>query len=411
MKQSYTINIINGEEVFISAKTGKRLTGAAKVACEKAEAEREQKALDEIVDNALILSWYEENAIEIDAEQQRNIARANNQRVHGEGFVLTNTATVTVWPSAFGKGFTRAQAHRWLAEIRAKRHAERHANMKRSNNTAHKTNNHAVEYVARRIFGGKAMREGRRVHVVFTRKIYTLKSLAWKGLPPRACGKIGVVKDGNTFKAWAFAGMYNNAPLWILTKVYAGLNFPVVLDITKKGGDDNTPKGDDKTTDDKAAYEAFCDALDAIIHDKKEETPKRIAITGWALTETMLRNLETAYEDEDVREALTHIFRKLTAQFARNALACLGWKYNADRGMMKGAVIDFLRKRDTEKFPIMTPARYDITSTVTAIQAINRCMLHAKKNSKTASITDKRTRPTLARLCRKFIQGMQPNAD
>lgn len=249
----YIINNINGETVYTSARTGRRLTGAAKVACEKAEAEREQRVINEIVENALILSWYEDNAIEIEAEQAKC--------------------------AAIAKSYADARA-----------------------------NAEEVKNVAK-------------------------------------------------------------------------------------------------------SFEEFCDALDAIIHDKKEETKKRIAITGWAFTETMLRNIETAYEDEDVKEALTHTFRIVTANFTRNALACMGWKYNADRGIKKGAVIDFLRKRDTEKFPIMTTAKYDIISTVTALQAINRCMIHAKKNSKTASITDKTTRPTLARLCRKFIQGMQTNAE
>lgn len=411
MKQNYRVTYINGEKVFTSARTGRVLTGSAKKACEMAEqrrAEAEQNAINEIVENALILDWYAENAIEIDAEQQRNIARANNQRIHGEGFVLTNATTVTIWPSAFGQGFTRAQAHIWLAEIRAKRHAERHANMKRSNNTAHKqTTSRAVDYVARRILGGKAIREGKCVKIVFIRKIYTLRSFAWQGLPPRACGKIGVVKTDNGFYGWAYAGIVNNAPIWILTRVYAGLNFPVVLDITKKGGDDNPPQGS-QPRNDEADYEAFCDTLDAIIHEEKNEAKKGIAITGWAFTATMLRNIETAYEDEDVKEAMTHTFKMLTAQFVRNSLTCMGWKYNADRGTKKNAVIDFLNSRDTEKFPIFTHARYNIYSTLTAIQAINRCMLYAMKNSKNAVVADKETRPILARLCRKLIAGMKP---
>lgn len=408
MKQcNYVVTVIDGVKVFKSAKTGRTLTGAAKLACERAEAEnaeREQGVINEAVENALILSWYAENATEINAEQERVIAQCRN--VHGATFVLTSATTVTVWPSAFGQGFTRAQAHTWLAEIRAKRHDERiarRASMKRSHNTAHKqATSRAVDYVARRILGGKAMREGKRIHVVFTRRIVTLRSLAWQGLPPRACGQIGVVKDGNTFKAWAFVGVVNGMPLWVITKVYAGLNFPVVLDITKKGGDDNPSKGEKKTE-----YEAFCDKLDTIIHDEKEEKPTCIAITGWALTETMIRDLETAYENEDVKEALTHTYKKLTAQFVRNALACMGWSYNADRGTQRNAVIDFLRKRDTQKFPIFTTAKYDVISTLIAIQAVSRCMKHAKKNSANAVTVNKEIRPILARLCRKLIQGMQ----
>lgn len=410
MKQcNYVVYFINGVRVFKSAKTGRTLTGAAKLACERAEAEREareQEAINEAVENALIMSWYEENADLIEAEQRET--RATCRNIHGATFVLTSATTVTIWPSAFGQGFTRAQAHTWLAEIRAKRHAERTASMKRSHNTAHKqATSRAVDYVARRILGGKAIREGKRIHVVFTRRIVSLRSLAWQGLPPRACGQIGVVKDGNTFKAWTFVGGLQS---WVITKVYAGLNFPVVLDITKKGGDDDPSKGS-QPSNDEGDYEAFCDKLDEIIHDEQKETPKQIAITGWALTEKMIRDLETAYEDEDVKEALTHTYKKLTAQFIRNSLVCMGWSYNADRGTQRNAVIDFLRKRDTEKFPIFTTAKYDVISTLMAIQAVNRCMIHAKKNSTNAVTVNKEIRPILARLCRKMIQGMQPTID
>lgn len=411
-KVSYTTD---GQKIFTSAKTGRTLTGAAKVACEKAEAERatqEQTYINNAVENAFILTWYNENA-DLIAEEQRTTQaeckRATEAIVHGEGFVMTNTGNVIIWPTEGGNGFTRGEMQIFINRVRARRHAitaRRHANMKRSHNTAHKTTtSHAVDYTARKILGGKAMREGKRVKIVFTRNIITLRSLAWQGLPPRACGQIGVVKDGNTFKAWAFAGVVNNLPIWLVTRVYAGLNFPVVKDITRKGGDDNPPQG---TTpcDDEAEYNTFCDKLDAIIHDKDNEKPKRIAITGWALTETMVRNLETACENEDVKDTLSNAFRTWTAEFARYALACLGWKYNADRGHRQNAAIEFLRKRDDEKIPIFTTARYDIISTFNALQAVTRCMRHAKENSSQAIVIRKEIRAPLARLCRKLIEAL-----
>lgn len=249
MKQNYEVTYINGEKVFTSARTGRVLTGNAKKVCELAEerrAVREQKAIDEAVENALILDWYAENAIEIDAEQAR------------------------------------------------------------------------CEAIAK-----------------------------------------------------SYEAMKSEA------------------------------KSDEEE------FEAFADAIDAIIHAEENEAKKGIAITGWAFTATMLRNIETAYEDEDVKEAMTHTFKMLTAQFVRNSLACMGWKYNAERGAKKDAVIDFLNCRDTEKLPIFTRARYDIYSTLTAIQAVNRCMLYAMKKSENAVVADKETRPILARLCRKLIKGMK----
>ncbi len=416
MKQcNYIVSYVNGAKVFTSKKSGKVLTGAARLACERAEAERaaqEQAYIDNAVENAFIMAWYNENADFIIAEQratQAECKRATEAVVYGEGFVMSNTGHVIIWPTEGGNGFTRGTMQIFLKRIRARRHeinARRHANMKRSHNTAHKqTTSRAIDYVARRILGGKAMREGKSVKIVFTRKIYTLRSLAWQGLPPRACGRIGVVKDGNTFKAWAFAGVVNGLPIWLITKVYAGLNFPVVLDITKKGGDDNPPRGS-QPRNDEADYEAFCDKLDEIIHDKPKGTPKQIAISGWALTEKMIRNIETAYEDEDVKEALTQTFRTWTAEFTRYALTCLGWKYNAERGTRNNAVIDFLRKRDDEKFPIFTTTRYDIISTFNALQAVTRCMKYAHEQSTQAVVIKKEIRAPLARLCRKLIQGM-----
>lgn len=251
MKQcNYVVYFIDGEKVFKSARTGRVLTGSAKKACELAEerrAVREQRAIDEAVENALVLDWYAENAIEIDAEQAR-------------------------------------------CEAIAKSYAD---------------------------------------------------------------ASVEAVKS------------------------------------------------------EEEEFEAFADAIDAIIHAEKNEAKKGIAITGWAFTATMLRNIETAYEDEDVKEAMTHTFKMLTAQFVRNSLACMGWKYKAERGTKKNAVIDFLNCRDTEKLPIFTRARYDIYSTLTAIQAVNRCMLYAMKKSENAVVADKETRPILARLCRKLIEGMR----
>jgi len=253
MKQcKYEVYFINGEKVFKSVRTGRKLTGAAKVACERAEAEkaaREQRAIDEAVENAFILTWYEENAVEIDAEQERNIARA------------------------------------------------------------------------------KALAENREV------------------------------------------------------------------------------KSDDE------GFEEFCDALDAVIYEEKKAEVKRIAITGWALNARMIRDLESAFEDEDVKEMLTNGFRKSTAEFVRSALACMGWKYNAGRGTTKGAVIEFLRRRDDERFPIYESGKYNIASVFNAMRAVTRCMIYAKERSENAVVIKREYRASLARLCRKMIQGIQTITD
>jgi len=401
----YRVNFINGETVYTSARTGRTLTGSARKACEEA---REQEAINEAVENALILDWYKENATEIDAEQERMIARCNNQPTHGKGFTLANTATVTIWPSAFGQGFTRAQAHMWLKEIRAKRYAERRASMKRTYNTAHKThsnNARAVSYVARKIFGAKAIREGRSFKIVFTRHIQTMRDF-WEGMPPRACGRIGALRcaDGKT-RAWVQI-FYKYGFIWTVMPVSSAWEIPTRGKRPPKGGKKITaPKKEDSTQN--ASYEAFCDKIDAIIHADDNAPKKRIAITGWAFTATMLRNIEAAYESDDVKYGVAHTFRIVAAQFVRNSLACMGWKYNADRGMKKDAVIDFLNRRDTEKFPIFTSTRYDLFSTLDAIQAVNRCMLYAMKETPGAVVATKETRPILARLCRKLIHEMR----
>lgn len=433
MKQcNYIVSYVNGAKVFTSKKSGKVLTGAAKLACERAEAERaaqEQAYIDNAVENAFIMAWYNENADFIIAEQRATQAECKRIReavVYGEGFVMSNTGHAIIWPTENGNGFTRGTMHIFLKRVRAMRHAinaRREANIKRTKASrdttsgaiaSRKLTTRAVDYVARRILGAKAIREGKRVKFVFTRKIYTLRSFAWQGLPPRACGKIGVVKTDNGLYAWAFAGVVNRLPIWLITKVYAGLNFPIVLDITTKGGDDNPPQGSQPSNDEAdeaemntdAEYQAFCDKLDEIIHDKKEETPKRVAITGWALTPTMIRTIESAYEDEDVKEALTHTYKKFITPFIRHALACLGWKYNAQRGTKRNAVIDFLRKRDDEKFPIFSGERYDLISTFSAMMAVSRCMKYAHEHSTQAVVIRKEIRAPLARLCRKLILGI-----
>lgn len=432
-KISYTTE---GKKVFTSKKSGKVLTGTAKLACERAEAERlaqEQAYIDDAVKNAFIMAWYEENEDFIIAEQratQAECKRVTESVVYGEGFMMSNTGHAIIWPTENGNGFTRGTMHIFLKRVRAMRHAidaRREANIKRtkaSRDTTSRaiasrkqTTSRAINYVARRILGAKAIREGKRVKFVFTRKIYTLRSFAWQGLPPRACGKIGVVKTDNGFYAWAFAGMVNRLPIWLPTKVYAGLNFPVVLDITTKGGDDNPPQGsqprndgndetDETEMNTDAEYQAFCDKLDEIIHDTPKGTPKQIAISGWALTPTMIRKIESAYEDEDVKEALTHTYKKFITPFIRHALACLGWKYNAQRGTRHNAVIDFLRKRDDEKFPIFSGERYDLTSTFIAMMAVSRCMKYAHEHSTQAVVIKKEIRAPLARLCRKLILGI-----
>ncbi len=260
MKQNYIVSIINGEKVFTSARTGKRLTGAAKIACErteerKAELAREQAYLNEIVENALILSWYEENEIEIIAEQRRN--------------------------QAIAKSLTDASEAK-KEEVKA---AE--------------------------------------------------------------------------------------------------------------------------------SYEEFCDALEKACeeYDRKQRSEKKnlIAISGWALTEFVIRKLESAFEDEDVKAMYygMKVMRKRTALFVQNALACMGWKYNASRGANKGAVIEFLKKRNDEKFPLFYGERYDVWSVFDVMGAVIRCMRYAKERSANAVVIKKEIRASLARLCKKMIEGIR----
>lgn len=413
MKQcNYIVSYVNGAKVFTSKKSGKVLTGAAKLACERAEEEkdarefeatrarwiaeeeeaREYNALDDAIDNAMTLCWYEENADLIDAEQKATQAKFAN-RITGAGFIVVEQSAVIIWPSAFGQGLTRAQAHMWLREIRTKRHAERVASTKRNHHTAHKqTTSRAINHTASRILGGKAMREGKRVNIVFTRKIITLRSLLWRGLPPKACGKVGCVKDGDTFRAWILIKTTINGKsfaFWFVGRVERGL-WPVVK-VIKKGGDGG-PKG-------------------SPIAPQTETIPttgKYIPITGWAFNEKMLRRLEGAFTDEEIRSHLAGIYSIITRNFLNIGLNAMGWKYNPQRHE-RNAVAHFLNRRDTEAGETRTHSevKYDICSVTVAIMAVNRCMLHAMKTNPGAVVATRETRPILARLCKIALRILQ----
>lgn len=420
MKQcNYIVSYVNGNAVFTSKKSGRVITGTAKLACERAEAERETErarqnaeefaetcakwaemeeeareynALDEAIDNALTLCWYEENADLIDAEQKATQAKFSN-RTAGAGFIVVEKSPVIIWPSAFGQGLTRAQAHAWLQEIRAKRHAERIANTKRSHNSAHKqATSRAVDYVARRILGGKAMREGKRVHVVFTRRVITLRSLSWRGLAPRVYKKVGCVKDGDTFRAWILIKTIINGKslaFWFIGRIARNL-WPVVK-VIKRGGDDG-PKGSPIARE----------------NETIPATGKIIPITGWAFNKAMLRRLEGAFTDEEVRSYLAGTFAIVTKKFVQIGLNAMGWRYNAYR-YERNAVMKFLNRRDTETGQTSTHSevKYDVCSVSVAMMTICRCMLHAMKTNPGAVVATRETRPLLARLCKIALRILQ----
>lgn len=396
MKQcNYTVKYINGARVFVSNKSGKVLTGAAEAACKRAEMMKdvtemeahiaelreeceERYAIDNAVENALILTWYEENSDLITAEQEEARNMCNRHRDARRAIPVGNPSPVT-----HGCNKTTAQFRAIVKKLIARRRSIR---LNRARNSVSRTQTtSAVNIVCRRILGGKAMREGRKVTITFTRRILTLKA-CWTNLPPRANGKIGGVRcnDGKC-RAWVMV-KFNHCTIWILASVPSAWE-----QVTAKHHNTPGPKGGEakpKSTPD---------------------TKNGVAITGWAFNLPMITRLLYALSNTETREIICNYLRPCSAQFLRLALNSMGWKYNPTRGQKQGTVEDFLQKRYTEA-GILIPEEVQATnagSVAFAMQAVNRCMIYAMKHSTSKVIAGKEIRSELARLCLLILHSFQ----
>lgn len=406
MKQcNYTVQVINGVKVFVSNKSGKVLTGAAKASCERAEAKRQAKVqsatdierrhneaeetlkyvrfvLTSIRDNSKtseeeelnhLCEWYEENADIITAEQEAMRNTCNNYR-DAKRAVLVGKPT-----QAKCGGKTNSQVREIVKKLIARRRSIR---LNRERNTVSRTNKiSAVNIVCRRILGGKAMREGRKVRIVFMRKIITLKDY-WTSLPPRANGKVGGVRcnDGKC-RAWVMV-KFNHCTIWVLASVSNAWE-----QITAKHHNTPGPKGG----------------------EPKPDYTKLLTITGWAFNLPTINRLMYALGNEEICNILCNHASGVIALFINRAIKTMGWNYNAARGTTKGAVEAFLEKRYNEPgivIPENVPTP-DMTQVLITINAVIRCMTYALQNTEQHVVANKNIRSALARLCYRLLKKIQ----
>lgn len=396
MKQcNYTVKYVNGAKVFVSNKSGKVLTGAAVEACKRAELKKdiaeteariaklreeteEQYAINNAVENALILTWYEENSDIIAAEQEATRNMCNRHRDTRRAVLVGEGSPVT-----HGCNKTTAQLRAIVKKLKARRRSIRLNNQRNSVSRTQATS--AVNIVCRRILGGKAMREGKKVTITFMRKIITVKDF-WTSLPPRANGKIGGVRcnDGKC-RAWVMV-RFHHCRAWILASVSNAWE-----QITAKHHNTPGPKGGEP---------------------KPQYTPditNGVAITGWAFNLPMITRLIYALSNTETREFVCNYLRPCSAQFLRLALNAMGWQYNPARGQKQGTVEAFLEKRYTEA-GIHIPEEVKATNAVNvaiAMQAVNRCMIYAMKHNTHKVVAGREIRSELARLCLLILHTFQ----
>lgn len=211
----------------------------------------------------------------------------------------------------------------------------------------------ASSVVFARVVGLRAVRLGARPRFVVRGLVRGLPCLRdfWRGLPPRACGRIGVVRSGAVCRAWVcvrvvVAGRVWGA-VWLRCRVAGGL-WPVVRVVGGGGGGGSgrpsvfVASGAGSAlwlSSPEVAAAVRGGACPVSLACQVFRWPVRSAVL-WALWASVLRVGVGGWDG---------VPPSVLADFVREALRALGWRFSASRGVpprvFSPVVAEFLRVR------------------------------------------------------------------
>lgn len=265
----------------------------------------------------------------------------------------------------------------------------------------------ASRVVFRRVFGLRAVRAGGRFRAVLRLRggfpgfsFGALVRACWGGLPPRACGRIGVVRRGGACWAWVLAaGGVAGRGVWLPARLPAGV-WPVVAVLPSGPGGGgggrrpSVPVARDSVFTAPGAGSALWLSSPAVVSAVESGAcPVSLALRvfRWPVRSAVLWSMWGAL----CTRAILSVPRSTLSAFIQTGLSALGWRYSPARSeiwRLKGSergssVLAFLRVRShgallpsiVQKW--CQSASWSVSALRSALSSVTRCLSWLSQHS------------------------------
>ena len=208
------------------------------------------------------------------------------------------------------------------------------------------------------------------------RGLLPLRALAWRGLPPRVAGRVGVARVGSRLLAWVLVRFGSRRAFWAVVSVAGGL-WPVVF--VRRGGGGGSPRP--AVWSASGAGSALWLSSPAVVSAVASGAcPLSLALRvfRWPVRSAVLWALASALGSGAFR-----VSSSLLASFVSAGLSALGWRFSGGRGVPAGfgrgrAVSSFLRVRCGVVPACVSAwagsASFSVPAVVSALRSLVRCL-------------------------------------
>lgn len=208
------------------------------------------------------------------------------------------------------------------------------------------------------------------------RGLVPLRGLAWRGLPPRVAGRVGVARVGSRFLAWVLV-RFGSRAFWAVVPVSGGL-WPVVF-VRRGGGGCGSPRS--AVWSASGAGSALWLSSPAVVSAVASGAcPVSLALSvfRWPVRSAVLWALASALGSRSFR-----VSPSLLGAFVSAGLSALGWRFSSGRGVPAGvgrgrAVSSFLLRRVAPSPACVSAwagsASFSVSAVVSALRSLVRCL-------------------------------------
>lgn len=281
----------------------------------------------------------------------------------------------------------------------------------------------AARVVVRVLFGLRAVRRGARLRFSVRARVRGAVSFGalvrscWRGLPPRACGRVGCVRlSGGGFGAWLCVSVVRGGRVvwafWAPGRVAAG--WPVVGVVRGGGGGGGRRPA---VASSPSVFSAFgagsalwlsSPAVVSAVRSGVCPVSLALRVFRWPVRSAVLWALWAALSSP--RCASLGVPRSLLAAFVRACLGALGWRFSAVRsvswrvrGAFRGSSVGaFLSSRScsvalpSSALSWAVSAGFSSSAVVAALRSVVRCLGWLASRSSGAVSCPPALRPALA---------------
>lgn len=267
----------------------------------------------------------------------------------------------------------------------------------------------AVSRVFARVVGLRAVRLGARPRFSLRPGLLSLRAF-WCGLPPRACGRVGVVRSGAVCRAWVcvrvvVAGRVWGA-VWLRCRVAGGL-WPVVRVVGGGGGGGSGRPSVFSASGAGSVLWLASPAVVSAVAGGACPVSLALSVFRWPVRSAVLWSLWAGLLRSRVG-GFSGVPSGVLSSFLREALRALGWRFSASRGVpprfSRSCVVrDFLRLRfgvaPVSALAFLRPSvSFSSSAVVSGLRSVSRCLAWLSARSAGRVSCPPALRPALASL-------------